>query len=199
MPVQAVEIDLRHDGLGRLDHFVLVSSGDHGRVSGLVVLYGLLGFVVNLGVVHGMPSIARAYRVCQVPADEDEASDRLDDPTDLAIPMPNFAQVAERTYEEFRELAVNALETLMPEVLSVQRRLHLQWIVAPILDRAMARCASADGELSAGEQRALASELAAAVVDEFEPIIEAAVEARITQARLELKGAPEPPETSGEQ
>lgn len=199
MPVQAVEVDLREGGLGTLDHLVSVRSDDQGQMLGLVVLFGLLGFVVNLGTLSGEAGVTRSYRVNQVAVEEDGAHDRLDDPGDLAILMPDFARAAQRTPADFQALAVRALEALLTDVLAMQRRAHLQKIIDPILDRAFASATSTDGELSSAEHSALANELAAAVVEDVRPLIESAAEARVAEAQAALDAMLKPPKPSDDE
>lgn len=121
LPVQAVVADLRTGGLGPLDHLVAVQSSEEGTV-GLVVYFGVLAFLVRLGVAH-RPTLSISYRVNQIRT-HSAKRDRRDDPADKAMRLPSFQQAAARTHEEFLGIVESAIGVAGALVIEIQRDLH---------------------------------------------------------------------------
>ena len=160
-PVQAADVDPLDQGMGELDHLVVVEVRPTGEVVALVTYFGALSFVVSIGTVPGLEGFKRSYRVDQL-----GRADRLDDNYDLSLPVPDFMEAASRSYEEFHQLVQVQLHRLLPLVFKKQRDIQLDRAIEPIL-----KAAAESGVLSHEEKVGLAQELSSAVMRVVEPQI----------------------------
>ncbi len=170
--VQLTDVDLRNNGLGPVDHYVSVAVGENGGVTGLVALFGVLAFVVNLGrIPHGAKRARHSYRVDQL-----GRVDRRDDYVDLAIPIEPFDEAVSREFEGFYELAKAQTQALLTEVVRLQRDGWLRRLITPHWNRFIEAHTDATGDGTAW--RELAQAVANEVAEELRPQIEEAAQAR---------------------
>lgn len=121
--VNAQPLDLTDSGIADLDHLVLVGGGD-GCVEAIVCVFNHLRFSVRLATERGGHVTKTAYRVDQL-----GRQDRLDDPTDLALPLPSFSQNAALPYSALLESIETAIQRLLCTVMEKQADLFLHSLV----------------------------------------------------------------------
>lgn len=177
LPVQAAEVDIRHDALGPMDHLVRVGVSESGDLVALVVYFAHFGFVVRLGTAPPGVRVERAYRVDQLGRQH-----RLDDARDLAIVIPCFHEAAARSYEEFGALVIRQRDTFAPAALEYQEGLWLQRIIRRHARRL--ECEIGPGNEPTEAQRwAFARAVADDVAADLKPRVVLAVEERMCAAR----------------
>ncbi len=180
-PVQAVSVDLTPDGLGPLDHFVKVDVNAAGDVVGLVIYFGLLAFAVRLGRSRRRPQFSRSYRVDQL-----ARSDREDDPRDLALEVPSFADGVARPFEEFLTLVRSQMERLVPTLSRLQRDIWLDRLIRPHWQNLLAQTANGDA-LTSDQLLAFSNAVSKQVVAELAPHIVEASKRRCISAEAQIK------------
>ena len=127
--VQAVDVDIRQNGIGPVDHLVTYEQQGDGRVVGNVVLYGVLAFSVLLGF-HRDEVGRHSYRVDQL-----TGGSRSDHASDLEVSVPPFADLARRSHEAFTETATLQVTRALEAVSAVQREIWLHGIVESAWDK----------------------------------------------------------------
>lgn len=180
-PVQAVDARAS-EGMGPLDHLVRVDLQSSGVVSALVVYFGHLAFVVQLGVLAPREPLSVAYRVDQL-----GGTDRLNATVDLDVPVPSFADAAASPDDDVAKLAGAQLERLLPVALEIQRRLWFDRIFREEEQRFFAEIG--ERELTESEARTFIGTLAARFVEELTPSAQRASQRRHDAASAELAAA----------
>lgn len=114
------------EGLGELDH-LLVVRGDHetGAVLGLIVLYGHLQFVVQLGVATFAESFVTSYRVDQM-----GAADRFNAAHDTKVGVPVFVPLSIAGQSAWFETVEAAMNRVMPVAMAAVDRRTLRDLIS---------------------------------------------------------------------
>jgi hypothetical protein len=156
--VQIADAEATSHGLGPLDHLVRVGATASGEVVGLVVYFGVLAFVIRLGHATTISFRNRSYRVDQI-----GRSDRVDDPRDLAIAVPSFAEAAARSDDECRRQVRRQVERLVPILQTIQRKAWLKGLILPHWQRLLEQKGNRD-EPTADELRRFSEQVAKDIV-----------------------------------
>lgn len=181
-PVQALDLDLRKEGLGPLDHFVSVEVFADGRVRGVVVLFGVLAFGVRLAEVsRRIQPFHHSYRVDQL-----SHHDRQDHLADSALDIEFFEIAAARSHEQFANLVKLQGERLFPTIQELQENHLIHRIIKPYWDKLIANMGDGQ-EPSQKAKLEFSSEVARAIADEMLPSIKAASQERHQQSTTEHK------------
>lgn len=180
-PVVVADVDAIEGLAGPFDHLVRVATTATGELQALVVYFGCLAFVVNMGLVPPGFQWSSAYRV-----DSLARKDPRDDADDLAIAIPSFAACASLADEHAAELILRQGSRLIDAATDRQEQLWLRRIVEKHMRRD-AKNRPAGQVPTLDEWRTLANDIVADVVADLRPAMVAAANARRAAAYEELR------------